>query len=159
GRHSWYWSQPPSSGAIGLRPRRKSRPRKERFQNRRKPFRVFNSSLAGRYGAGITGRRHFAEDRSVRMFSVIFGLFLAISASATRGAEQSEAEYAKALEGRAADALGAIRLGDPAKEGRVHDAIVARYRELREWHEVNDGKIKELGKSLGDPAKAQLAGI
>jgi hypothetical protein len=71
----------------------------------------------------------------------------------------AEASYAKDLERRAADVLNALNLNDAAKAARVHDAVVARYRELRAWHDANDAKVKSLAGSTDAAATTELATI
>lgn len=56
--------------------------------------------------------------------------------------EQMAAKYTAAIEGRTADILKILALSDTSKAVRVHDIIIAQYRALNAWHEVNDVKIK-----------------
>lgn len=57
-------------------------------------------------------------------------------------AEQTEANYTKAIEGRTADILKILDLSDTNKAARVHDIIIAQYRALNGWHDANDAKLK-----------------
>jgi len=56
--------------------------------------------------------------------------------------EQTEAKYTAAIEGRTVDILKILALSDTNKVARVHDIIMAQYRALNAWHEVNDPKLK-----------------
>lgn len=56
--------------------------------------------------------------------------------------EQIEANYTKAIEGRTADILKILTLSDTNKIVKVHDTIIAQYRALNAWHDVNDAKLK-----------------
>jgi DNA-binding TFAR19-related protein (PDSD5 family) len=62
--------------------------------------------------------------------------------------EAKEAAYAQALEKRARGVLDALRLNDPDKAARVHDAVIAQYRALRDWHAAHDGELKDLTGQL-----------
>jgi hypothetical protein len=57
-------------------------------------------------------------------------------------AEQIEAKYTQAIEGRTADILKVLGLSDTNRSAKVHDLIVAQYRALRAWHDANDSKLK-----------------
>src|SRR5258708_10768922 len=54
----------------------------------------------------------------------------------------TEAAYTKAIEKRVADILALLELKDAAKTAKVHDALIAQYRALRDWHDVTDQKLK-----------------
>jgi hypothetical protein len=56
--------------------------------------------------------------------------------------EQAELKYTAAIEGRAADILKILALGDTNKAAKVHDIIIAQYRALNAWHDANDPKVK-----------------
>src|SRR5450756_404598 len=81
-------------------------------------------------------------------FSAIFlavGLATAgesASSQTNQTSEQTEANYTKAIEGRAADILKILALTDATKASHVHDAVIAQYRSLRTWHDENDAKLK-----------------
>jgi hypothetical protein len=74
-------------------------------------------------------------------------------------ASDPEAVYARELERRAADVLAWLKLDDPAKADRIHDVVVARYRELRAWHDANDATVKRLSGSTDESAKTELAAV
>jgi hypothetical protein len=57
-------------------------------------------------------------------------------------AEQIEAKYTQAIEGRTADILKALELRDTNRSAKVHDIIITQYRALRVWHDANDPKLK-----------------
>jgi hypothetical protein len=57
-------------------------------------------------------------------------------------AEQAEAKYTQAIEGRTADILKILALTDADKIAKVHDTIIAQYRTLNAWHDANDAKLK-----------------
>src|ERR1041385_562558 len=57
-------------------------------------------------------------------------------------AQQVEANYTKAIEGRTADILKVLALSDTNKIAKVHDTIIAQYRALNAWHDANDAKLK-----------------
>lgn len=74
-------------------------------------------------------------------------------------ADPAEAEYTQAIEKRTADILALLDVNDSAKTTRVHDAIMAQYRALRDWHDANDPKLKQLAKSTSDAGKEQVKQI
>src|SRR5690349_6280562 len=55
----------------------------------------------------------------------------------------AETAYTQAIEKRATDILSVLDLSDAAKKASVHDLLIAQYRALREWHDVNDAKLKK----------------
>jgi hypothetical protein len=57
-------------------------------------------------------------------------------------AEEVEANYTKAIEGRTAEILKILALSDTNKTAKVHDIIIAQYRSLNAWHDANDAKLK-----------------
>src|ERR1700689_244598 len=56
----------------------------------------------------------------------------------TKTPAEIEAQYAQSLDKRATAIVDALNIDDPAKATRVHDIIVAQYRDIRDWHEAND---------------------
>jgi hypothetical protein len=70
-------------------------------------------------------------------------------------AADQEAAYAKAIEKRTQDILAALGLKDSSKVAKVHDAILAHYRALRDWHDAHEAKLKELNKRLNPPDATQ----
>lgn len=66
-------------------------------------------------------------------------------AKAANATDDKEVAYTQSIEKRTQDILAALDLKDSAK---VHDAIIAQYRALRDWHDANDGKLKDLAKQL-----------
>jgi tRNA A37 methylthiotransferase MiaB len=74
----------------------------------------------------------------------LFALFTStiFAAETNLTAEQTEANYTKAIEGRTADILKILDLSDTNKITRVHDIIIAQYRALNAWHDANDAKLK-----------------
>jgi hypothetical protein len=84
----------------------------------------------------------------------------ATTTTATVTAEEKEAAYSQAIEKRAQDILASLDQMDPAKAAKVHDAIIAQYRALRDWHDANDPKLKEWAKQSEDKsAQEQTASI
>jgi hypothetical protein len=74
---------------------------------------------------------------AVAMFSI------AASAAETNStSEEAQANYTKALEGRATDILKVLALTDSNKAAKVHDAVIAQYRALKSWHDENDARLK-----------------
>jgi hypothetical protein len=57
-------------------------------------------------------------------------------------ADQAEAGYNKAIEGRTADILKVLDLTNADTQTKVHDIIIAQYRGLKAWHEDNDARLK-----------------
>ncbi len=76
----------------------------------------------------------------------------------SQSTNDTEAAYTKAIEKRVADILALLELKDAAKTAKVHDALIAQYRALRDWHDVTDQKLKgttpdaakEIAASLKD---------
>jgi hypothetical protein len=81
----------------------------------------------------------------------ILALTLHAGAQEKGSTMDKEAAYAKAIEKRTQDILAALDLKDPGKIANVHDAILAHYRALRDWHDAHDAKLKELNKRLNPP--------
>lgn len=75
---------------------------------------------------------------------ILFAGMLAqtIFAAETNVSAQAEANYAKAIEGRAADILKVLDLTNTNQTAKVHDIIITQYRSLRAWHDENDAKLK-----------------
>src|ERR1039457_6726010 len=66
----------------------------------------------------------------------------AFAAETNSTPEQIEAKYTAAIEGRTADILKFLSLGDTNKAAKIHDIIIAQYRALNAWHNANDAKLK-----------------
>ena len=73
-------------------------------------------------------------------------------APAAADAVDPESQYAKDLDKRANDILGALKLNDTVKAERVRELIIAQYRALRARHDARDAKLKEIAKD--DKAQA-----
>ena len=67
--------------------------------------------------------------------------------------EQAEAKYTAAIESRTAGILKVLALSDTNKTARVHDIILAHYRALNAWHDVNDSKLKAARSDQETAAK------
>lgn len=81
-----------------------------------------------------------------------------ISAAETNlTAEQAEAKYTQAIEGRTADILKILALTDTNKIAKVHDIIIAQYRTLNAWHDANDPKLKAAGKDTSTVAQIRAS--
>ena len=61
--------------------------------------------------------------------------------NASLAPEQMEAKYTRAIEGRTAEILKILDLGNTNQSAKVHDLIIAQYRALRAWHEANDPQL------------------
>jgi Protein of unknown function (DUF3826) len=72
-------------------------------------------------------------------------------------AQQVEANYTKAIEGRTADILKILALGDTNKIAKVHDAIIAQYRALNAWHDANDAKLKAARADTNAVAQIRMS--
>ena len=72
-------------------------------------------------------------------------------------AQQTEANYTKAIEGRTADILKVLDLPDANKTARVHDIIIAQYRALNAWHDANDAKLKAAKSDTNAVAQIQAS--
>jgi Spy/CpxP family protein refolding chaperone len=64
------------------------------------------------------------------------------SPSLPKTGEDVEAGYTRAIEGRTTDILALLEITNPVVKVKVHDIIMAQYRSLRAWHDVNDAKLK-----------------
>jgi hypothetical protein len=62
--------------------------------------------------------------------------------SPPKTAEETEAAYTRAIEGRTADILALLTLTNLTAKEKIHDIIMAQYRALRAWHDINDAKLK-----------------
>ncbi|MFO1487934.1 MAG: DUF3826 domain-containing protein [Verrucomicrobiota bacterium] len=89
------------------------------------------------------------------------GLLLAAGclAAPTNSTPEAEAKYAAAIEGRAADILKVLTLADTNRAARVHDAIIAQYRTLRDWHDTNDAPRKLARGEETDRFKQSLRAV
>jgi Spy/CpxP family protein refolding chaperone len=74
-------------------------------------------------------------------------------------ADEKEAAYTRAIEKRTQDILSALKLNDGARSANVHDAIIAQYRSLRDWHDDNDPALKELNKRLAKVNESESPAI
>lgn len=79
-------------------------------------------------------------------------------------AEEREAAYAQSIEKRAQEIMSALDLkGTAAAATATHDAIVAQYRALREWHDANDAKlaaaVKQPAATEAEPIKHSLKSL
>jgi hypothetical protein len=81
------------------------------------------------------------------------------SVKAAASAQDKEAAYTKDIEKRTTAILALLDVKDEAKVKGVHDAIMSQYRFLRDWHDTNDSKLKELVKKNDDAAKAEIEKI
>jgi hypothetical protein len=81
------------------------------------------------------------------------------STKAVAVAEDKEAAYTKTIEKRTADILALLDVKDEAKVKSVHDTIMNQYRFLRDWHDTNDAKLKELVKKNDEAVKAEIEKI
>lgn len=57
---------------------------------------------------------------------------------------ENEAKYTASIEGRTAEILKVLALSDTNKAAKVHDIVIAQYRNLRAWHDENDAKLKAV---------------
>jgi hypothetical protein len=72
------------------------------------------------------------------------------SAAKTRPTpEQAEVKYTEVIDQRAQKIVDALGLSDTNAAAKVHDIIVAQYRDLNDWHNANDSEVKA---AKGDPA-------
>ncbi len=67
--------------------------------------------------------------------------------------QEAEAKYSQAIEGRTAEILKILALSNTNKIARVHDIIIAQYRALNTWHEVNDAMLKGARKDTNSIAR------
>jgi Spy/CpxP family protein refolding chaperone len=78
------------------------------------------------------------------------------SPSPPKTGEDVEAGYTRAIEGRTTDILALLEITNPVVKVKVHDIIMAQYRSLRAWHDVNDAKLKAARSDTN--ATAQIRG-
>jgi hypothetical protein len=67
--------------------------------------------------------------------------------------DETEVKYTAAIEGRTADILALLEITDPSVKTKVHDTIMAQYRDLRAWHDSNDAKLKASAKDTNAVAQ------
>jgi hypothetical protein len=82
--------------------------------------------------------------------------FLAALGFAAASPAQDTDAYTQTIKKRTQDILSVLNLTDSAKVVSVHDAIMAQYRGLKDWHDANDAKLRSLTKRLGQ-AKSEDA--
>jgi hypothetical protein len=78
---------------------------------------------------------------------------LLIAGSWSLAQSDDEVKYTQAIEKRTADIISALDLKDQAKVGRVHDAIIAQYRALRDWQEKNEAAKKNKDTAAQEQLK------
>ena len=71
----------------------------------------------------------------------------------------TEAAYTQTIKKRVADILAVLNLKNSAQIAKVHDLLVAQYRTLRDWHEVNDAKRKAARGDEAGQIKASLKAV
>lgn len=72
-------------------------------------------------------------------------------------AEEKETAYSQSIEKRVQDILASLDAMEPATAAKVHDAILAQYRALRDWHDANDSKLTELARQPEDKSAQEQA--
>jgi hypothetical protein len=70
-----------------------------------------------------------------------------------------ETAYRAAIEKRTADILALLDIADAKRSAKVHDIIVAQYRALRDWHDVNDARLKGATAEESQPINATLRAL
>jgi len=93
---------------------------------------------------------------SLLVSSVTAFRLVAAEPAPTPAPADAEVAYTKAIEKRVADILAILDLTDPTKFKNTHDILIAQYRTLRDWHEVNDAKRKSAKGPEADGFKASL---
>jgi uncharacterized protein DUF3826 len=86
-------------------------------------------------------------------FAGAITLCVAVSArgaDATTQPSEASAATDSGAAGRADSVVKSLKIDDPAKAARVHDAILDELVAIHQWHTDNDDRIKELGKNGGD---------
>jgi Protein of unknown function (DUF3826) len=88
------------------------------------------------------------------LFIAIVAITVAFSAAA-RAAEDNDsttqpASFEKSAGDRADSVVKSLKIDDPARATRVHDAIATELIAIHQWHQDNDARIKELGKNGGE---------
>jgi hypothetical protein len=68
----------------------------------------------------------------------------------------AEAAYTRTIEKRVADILAVLDLTDPARRAKAHDLLMARYRDLRDWHDANDPKVKQASPDQATQIRTSL---
>lgn len=121
---------------------------------------AFAAGFAVSIQAGESGPTPSAG--SVRSAAAVAATTNAAPAVAPAGEDPA---YTKKIEERTAKLVADLHLTDPAQAAAVHAMVLAQYRALNAWHEVNDAKLKPLAKSAGGKdaaatvAKAEIASI
>jgi pectate lyase len=97
-----------------------------------------------------------------RYLYILTAMFLAMGTAAYAADSQAEAAtdeveaaYTRAIEKRTQDIIDLLELTDEAAKTTVHDTIIRQYRFLRDWHDANDEKLKELKKE-GDAGREKM---
>jgi hypothetical protein len=75
---------------------------------------------------------------------------------ATQPVEDSD-QIEKSAGDRADSVVKNLNIDDEAKAARVHDILTNQLVAVRQWHQDNDAKIKQLGKDGGDEVTALQA--
>lgn len=70
---------------------------------------------------------------------------------------ENEAKYTASIEGRTAEILKVLALSDTNKAAKVHDVIIAQYRNLRAWHDKNDAKLKAVKSDTNATAQIRAS--
>lgn len=79
---------------------------------------------------------------------------LLIGGSTSFAQSDDEAKYTQAIEKRTADIMSALDVKDEAKASRVHDAIMAQYRALRDWQVKNEAAKKDKDTAAQEQLKS-----
>lgn len=66
----------------------------------------------------------------------------------------AEEEYRQTIRKRSADIVARLQLGDPDKEQKVQKILEDHYPKLRDWHDANLGRIKDLEKQAAQASSA-----
>ena len=91
------------------------------------------------------------------LFTVIAAFSARLLAADTNLASAAvEAKYTASIEGRTTEILKVLALSDTNQTAKVHDLILAHYRDLRSWHEENDARLKAAKADTN--ATAQIRG-
>lgn len=80
-----------------------------------------------------------------QIFSAALAVTVVITTSViaqTNLFQNAEVAYTQAINGRADGIVNSLSLTDTNQLAKVHDAIVAQYRNLRDWDAGNDAKLK-----------------
>jgi Spy/CpxP family protein refolding chaperone len=84
--------------------------------------------------------------KALQIFLTVAALVLVMStasaAETNAMSAQLEVKYTKAIEGRTADILKTLALGDTNQAAKVHDTIIEQYRALNAWHDAHDADLK-----------------